>query len=96
MTAREWEEAQEVFFVAEHPAVVSSATVAEMFAGDATGEFARVLPHIQRGEVCMIGGGAAPLVCVWMDCSGDGNDITTPADAFAVARGEMDRAEVAV
>ena len=88
------DDAREVFWVAEHPATVHEATVAEMRANDATGEFIAVLPHIERGEVAMIGGGAAPLICVWMDCTGEGNDITTPAAAFSVARGEMDRAEV--
>jgi hypothetical protein len=58
---------------------------------DGNAEFAQILPHIQRGEVVMIGGGAGPLACVWMDTTGDGNDILTAARAFAVARGEEAR-----
>lgn len=54
-------------------------------------EIRNALPHIERGEVCMLGGGAQPLVAVWMDTTGAGNDITDVARAFAIARGEATR-----
>jgi hypothetical protein len=82
---------QEVFVAFTGAVRVYKFTVAAMLAADDFGEFAAVLPHIQRGEVCMIGGGAAQLACVWMDTTGDGNDITDVARAFAVARGEVSR-----
>lgn len=56
-----------------------------------TWELENVLPRIQRGEVVIVGGGATPLVALWMDTTGEGSDITSSAQAFAIGRGEMER-----
>lgn len=80
-----------VYGVVEGCEVVLEEALEAVVAADPTGEIAQILPHIQRGEVCMVGGGAGPLCCVWMDVTGDGNDILTAARAFAVARGEEAR-----
>lgn len=80
-----------VYGFVEGDAELFSETVEEIMAIDLTGEFEQVLPHIQRGEVVMVGGGAGPLGVVWMDTTGDGNDILTAARAFAIARGEEAR-----
>ena len=71
--------------------VVEEESLQAIIDADPTGEIAQILPHIQRGEVCMVGGGAGPLGCVWMDTTGDGTDILTAARAFAIARGEEAR-----
>lgn len=70
---------------------VFAETLPDCLEADMFGEFVAVLPHIQRGEVAMIGGGAGILGCVWMDVTGEGNDILTAERAFAVARGEEAR-----
>lgn len=79
-----------VYYAEEHSPAVLSIRLADL-RGEEPGVIDEVLPHIQRGEVCFVGGGASPLVAVWMDTTGDGNDITTAARAFAIARGEVSR-----
>lgn len=80
-----------LYGVAEGCEAIFEESVAVVLADDPTGEIAQALPHIERGEVVMVGGGASPLECVWMDTTGDGNDILTAERAFAVARGEEAR-----
>jgi hypothetical protein len=77
---------REVYWATENGDAVARCTVHNMLANDDFGEFAQVLPHIERGEVCTIGGGASPLMAVWMDCTGDGNPYATFADAMEGGR----------